>query len=97
LSEHRHRTPLRGTEVTPRPQPDNPEYTAVNYRYAGQTGHIHEVVEIGGRELVKVGFDDRKIVYYFMRISNAMMARTSARFTTCPNSGQMDCACRSFR
>jgi hypothetical protein len=66
LSEHRHRTPLRGTEVVPRPRPDNPEYTAVNYRYAGQTGHIHEVVEIGGRELAKVGFDDRKIVYYFL-------------------------------
>jgi hypothetical protein len=66
LSEHRHRTPLRGTEVVPRPRPDNPEYTAMNYRYAGQTGHIHEVVEIGGRELAKVGFDDRKIVYYFL-------------------------------
>ncbi len=38
----------------------------MNYRYAGQTGHIHEVVEIGGRELAKVGFDDRKIVYYFL-------------------------------
>jgi hypothetical protein len=24
------------------------------------------VVEIGGRELAKVGFDDRKIVYYFL-------------------------------
>jgi hypothetical protein len=66
LSDHRHRTPLRGTEVVPRPRPDNPDYTAVNYRYAGQTGHIHEVVEIGGRELAKVGFDDRKIVYYFL-------------------------------
>jgi len=66
LSEHRHRTPLRGTKVTPRPQPDDPRYTAVNYRYAGQTGHIHEVVEIGGRELAKVGFDDRKIVYYLL-------------------------------
>ncbi len=38
----------------------------MNYRYAGQEGHIHEVVEIGGRELAKVGFDDRKIVYYFL-------------------------------
>jgi hypothetical protein len=66
LSEHRHRTPLRGTEVVPRPHPDNPDYTAVNYRYAGKTGHIHEVVEIGGRELAKVGFDDRKIVYYYL-------------------------------
>jgi hypothetical protein len=27
---------------------------------------VHEVVEIGGRSLVKVGFDDRKIVYYFL-------------------------------
>ena len=66
MSEHRHRTPLRGTKVVPRPLPDNPDYTAVNYRYAGQEGHIHEVVDIGGRELAKVGFDDRKIVYYFL-------------------------------
>jgi len=57
---------LRGLKVTPRPQPDDPRYTAVNYRYAGEVGHIHEVVEIGGRELAKVGFDDRKIVYYFL-------------------------------
>jgi len=66
LSEHRHQTPLRGTKVIPRPQPDNPDYTAVNFKYAGQEGHIHEVVSIGGRELAKVGFDDRKIVYYFL-------------------------------
>jgi hypothetical protein len=66
LSEHRHRTPLRGTTVVPHPKPDDPNYTAVNYRYAGQEGHIHEVVEIGGRELAQVGFDDRTIVYYFL-------------------------------
>jgi hypothetical protein len=66
LSEHRHRTPLRGTKVVPRPKPGDADYTEVNYRYAGQTGHIHEVVEIGGRELAKVGFDDRKIVYYYL-------------------------------
>ena len=66
MSEHRHQTPLRGTKVIPRPQPDNPDYTAVNFKYAGQAGHIHEVVLIGGRELAKVGFDDRKIVYYFL-------------------------------
>jgi hypothetical protein len=66
LSEHRHQTPLRGTKVIPRPQPGNPDYTAMNYRYAGQEGHIHEVVDIGGRPLAKVGFDDRKIVYYFL-------------------------------
>jgi hypothetical protein len=66
LSEHRHRTPLRGTKVVPRPKDGDPDYTAVNYRYAGQEGHIHEVVEIGGRQLAKVGFDDRKIVYYFL-------------------------------
>lgn len=66
MSEHRHRTPLRGTKVVPRPAPGNPEYADVNYRYAGRTGHIHEVVEIDGRELAKVGFDDRKIVYYFL-------------------------------
>ena len=41
-------------------------YTEVNYTYAGRTGHIHEVVEIAGRSLAKVGFDDRKIVYYLL-------------------------------
>jgi len=66
VAEHRHQTPLRGTKVIPRPAPDNADYTAVNYTYAGREGHIHEVVEIGGRELAKVGFDDRKIVYYFL-------------------------------
>jgi hypothetical protein len=66
LSEHRHQTPLRGTKVIPRPRPDNPDYTAVNFKYAGREGHIHEVVTIGGRELAKVGFDDKKIVYYFL-------------------------------
>jgi len=63
---HRHQTPLRGVKATPRPKPDDPEYTEVNHRYAGVTGHIHEVVTIGGRELAKVGFDDRKIVYYLL-------------------------------
>ena len=63
---HRHNTPLRGVKATPRPKPDDPNYTAVNYRYAGKTGHIHEVATIGGRELAKVGFDDRKIVYYYL-------------------------------
>ncbi len=66
MSEHRHQTPLRGTKVIPHPAPGNPDYTAMNYRYAGQEGHIHEVVEIGGRALAKVGFDDRKIVYFFL-------------------------------
>jgi hypothetical protein len=66
LSEHRHQTPLRGTKATPRPAPDNPEYREVNYLYAGREGHIHEVVTIGGRQLAKVGFDDRKIVYYLL-------------------------------
>ncbi len=66
MSEHRHQTPLRGTKAIPRPEPGKPDYTEVNYRYAGQTGHIHEVVTIGGRELAKVGFDDRKIVYYLL-------------------------------
>jgi hypothetical protein len=66
LSKHRHRTPLRGTTVVPHPKPGDPDYSDVNYRYAGHEGHIHEVVEIGGRELAKVGFDDRKIVYYFL-------------------------------
>jgi hypothetical protein len=66
LSEHRHQTPLRGTKVTPRPSPSNPDYRDVNYAYAGRVGHIHEVVTIGDRQLAKVGFDDRKIVYYFL-------------------------------
>ncbi len=63
---HRHKTPLRGVKAVPRPKPGDANYTDVNYKYAGKTGHVHEVVEIGGRELVKVGFDDRKIVYYFL-------------------------------
>jgi hypothetical protein len=63
---HRHQTPLRGTKAIPRPKPGDPAYTSVNYAYAGREGHIHEVVEIGGRALAKVGFDDRKIVYYFL-------------------------------
>lgn len=63
---HRHRTPLRGVKVVPHPKPGNPDYSEVNYAYAEREGHIHEVVEIGGRSLVKVGFDDRKIVYYLL-------------------------------
>jgi hypothetical protein len=63
---HRHNTPLRGVKATPHPKENDPYYTAVNYRYAGRTGHIHEVVTIDGRELAKVGFDDRKIVYYLL-------------------------------
>lgn len=66
MSEHRHQTPLRGTKAIPRPAPSQPDYTDVNYRYAGHVGHIHEVVTIGGKELAKVGFDDRKIVYYLL-------------------------------
>ncbi len=66
MSQHRHTTPLRGTKATPRPVPGTAAYTEINYRYAGRTGHIHEVVTIGGRELAKVGFDDRKIVYYLL-------------------------------
>jgi hypothetical protein len=53
-------------KVVPRPAADQPGYSEVNYRYAGRAGHIHEVVSIGGRELAKVGFDDRKIVYYLL-------------------------------
>ncbi len=66
MSEHRHATPLRGTKAVPRPPAERVDYTAVNYRYAGETGHIHEVVSIGGKQLAKVGFDDRKIVYYLL-------------------------------
>lgn len=63
---HRHRTPLRGVKATPRPKPGDPNYTSVNYEYSGRTGHVHEVVEIAGRSLAKIGFADRKIVYYFL-------------------------------
>ena len=66
LSSHRHQTPLRGTAAIPRPKEGDATYAAVNYEYAGKTGHIHEVVEIDGRQLAKVGFDDRKIVYYYL-------------------------------
>ena len=66
MSDHRHKTPLRGTKAIPRPRDGDPNYSAVNYTYAGREGHIHEVVTIGGRELAKVGFDDRKIVYYLL-------------------------------
>jgi hypothetical protein len=63
---HRHNTPLRGVKAVPKPVEGNPTYSEVHYRYAGREGHIHEVVEIGGRKLAKLGFSDRKIVYYFL-------------------------------
>jgi hypothetical protein len=63
---HRHRTPLRGVRAIPHPKAGDANYTSVNYEYAGREGHIHEVVEIGGRSLAKVGFADRKIVYYLL-------------------------------
>ena len=63
---HRHNTPLRGVKATPHPKLGDPNYTDVNYAYAGREGHIHEIVEINGRKLAKVGFKDRKIVYYFL-------------------------------
>jgi hypothetical protein len=65
-SMHRHKTALRGVKAIPHPKPNDPNYTEVNYVYAGRTAHVHEVVEIGGRKLAKLGFDDRKIVYYFL-------------------------------
>jgi len=63
---HRHQTPLRGVKATPKAKPGDPSYGPVNHAYAGKTGHIHEVVEIDGKQLAKVGFDDRKIVYYLL-------------------------------
>jgi hypothetical protein len=63
---HRHQTPLRGVKAIPHPKPGDPNYTEVNYEYAGREGHVHEVVEIGGRALAKIGFADRKIVYYLL-------------------------------
>ena len=53
-------------KAIPHPRPGDPAYSAVNYAYAGKEGHIHEVVHVGGRRLAKVGFDDRKIVYYLL-------------------------------
>jgi len=64
--QHRHQTPLRGVAAVPRPKAGDSRYAAINYEYAGKTGHIHEVVEIGGEQLAKVGFDDRRIVYYYL-------------------------------
>ena len=52
--------------MVPRPKADDPNYTDINYKYAGVAGNIHEVVNIAGRELAKVGFPDKKIVYYFL-------------------------------
>ncbi len=66
MSTHRHNTPLRGVKAVPRPAENNPDYRRINYDYAGREGHIHEVVTIKGRQLAKVGFNDRKIVYYFL-------------------------------
>ena len=63
---HRHRTPLRGVKAIPHPRPGDSLYRDVNYEYANREGHIHEVVEIDGRQLAKVGFRDRKIVYYLL-------------------------------
>lgn len=66
MAEHRHRTPLRGVKVVPNPRAGEPGYGATNYEYAGKEGRIHETVEIRGRTLAKVGFEDRKIVYYYL-------------------------------
>ena len=66
MSAHRHQTPLRGVKAIPHPRAGDPNYTEINYAYAGKTGHVHEVVTIGGKQLAKVGFDDRKIVYYLL-------------------------------
>lgn len=66
MTTHRHQTALRGVTAVPNPKPGDARYSSVNYDYAGKTGHIHEVVEIGGEQLAKVGFDDRKIVYYYL-------------------------------
>jgi hypothetical protein len=66
MASHRHRTPLRGVRAIPHPKAADPNYSAINYLYAERAGHIHEIVEINGRQLAKIGFDDRKIVYYFL-------------------------------
>lgn len=79
MSTHRHQTPLRGVAAIPHPKPGDAAYSEINYAYAGQTGHIHEVVEIAGRQLAKVGFDDRKIVYYYL--DDLVLDATSERGT----------------
>ena len=66
MTTHRHQTELRGVTAVPNPKPGDVRYSSVNYEYAGKTGHVHEVVEIDGKQLAKVGFDDRKIVYYYL-------------------------------
>lgn len=77
--QHRHQTPLRGVKAVPHPKPDDPNYGPVNYAYAGKTGHIHEIVTIDGEQLAKVGFDDRKIVYYLL--DDLELDRTAKRGT----------------
>lgn len=67
MAAHRHQTPLRGVRATPKLKPEgDPAYGPMNRRYIGVPGHIHEIVEIEGKWLAKVGFDDRKIVYYLL-------------------------------
>ena len=66
MPSHRHQTPLRGVKAIPHPRAGDPRYSEVNYAYAGKVGHVHEVVTIDGKQLAKVGFDDRKIVYYLL-------------------------------
>jgi len=65
-SEHRHNSPLRGAKVIPRPTAGDPRYGRVHEEYAGRQGRVHEVVTIDGKDLVKVGFDDKKVVYYLL-------------------------------
>jgi hypothetical protein len=79
MGEHRHRTPLRGLKVVPHPREGEPGYGAKNYEYAGREGRVHETVEIAGRTLVKVGFEDRKIVYYYLE--DLRMDETAERRT----------------
>lgn len=79
MKTHRHKTPLRGVKAVPHPKPADPDYAAVNYAYAGREGSIHEVVQIAGRSLAKVGFRDRKIVYYYLE--DLELDRTADRGT----------------
>ena len=65
--QHRHQTPLRGVKATPHlKEASDDRYTAIHHEYAGQVGHIHEVVDIEGVQLAKVGFADKKIVFYLL-------------------------------
>ena len=52
MSEHRHRTPLRGTKVTPRPKPADPGILLPANWYHGQWPGLAGTTQVIGQELV---------------------------------------------